>query len=167
VPSTPDEGACRAALERGQVWGPWVPINSTRPLQDIAPLKHDDDEENEEEEEEEEERGGHVAVQTDQARASPQVCGANLTGGSFWNHSRCTTACCATYWGASHPAECCEQCRATGIGPRMCAAWEWTAEANTCYLCTREVLAYRGRLVGHITGCVDASSCNSTASGLH
>lgn len=91
------------------------------------------------------------------------ACGSNWTEDSFWNHSKCSgTKCCNTYWGAQTAASCCLQCGATGIGSEPCVAWEWTADADTCYVCTKAVLPFREFMTGHTTGCVgSAGECSA------
>jgi len=93
------------------------------------------------------------------------TCGSNWTSNSFWNHSKCSGGkCCDTYWGAQSPASCCAQCRATGIGSEPCAAWEWTAHAATCYVCTKVVLPFREAMAGHTTGCVKTAGRSTSKS---
>lgn len=42
-------------------------------------------------------------------------------------------------------------------------AWEWTADAATCYVCTKAVLPFREVLTGHTTGCVgSAAECSAS-----
>ena len=93
-------------------------------------------------------------------------CGSNGTENTFWNASRCRSGrCCDTYWGAARPADCCEQCLATGIGNAPCAAWEWTASASVCYACTTKVLPFREPMRGHHTGCASPAVCPRASFG--
>ena len=50
-------------------------------------------------------------------------------------------------------------CCGVGIGSAPCAVWEWTSDANTCYMCTKEVVPYREKMEGHTTGCVYTFVC--------
>jgi hypothetical protein len=104
-----------------------------------------------------------IKVAGDHAPAGNVACGSNWTKNSFWNHSKCPgTKCCNTYWGAQTAESCCQQCGATGIGSEPCVAWEWTADAATCYVCTKAVLPFREVMTGHTTGCVGpASECSA------
>jgi hypothetical protein len=89
------------------------------------------------------------------ARA-PQ-CVANFSDGTFWNHTKCDAAtnssCCQTLWSPQAPEECCAECQGGEFG-FTCVAWEWYGAANACYICTKDVLPYKGRMEGHSTGCV-------------
>ena len=44
-------------------------------------------------------------------------------------------------------------CKSSDFGFK-CVAWEWWGAGAACYVCSREVLLYRGRMPGHTTGCL-------------
>ena len=95
--------------------------------------------------------------------ASPTLaCVSNTRNDSFWDHTRCrsgpgTNACCATVWSPTNAAECCKNCRSSAFGFE-CMAWEWDAAGAACYVCSNEVLPFRGNMSGHTTGVLNLTA---------
>jgi hypothetical protein len=92
-----------------------------------------------------------TAVQT-------SVCASNPQNSTFWDHTKCasgnsTNACCETVWGPRNSEECCQNCQSSAFGFE-CVAWEWYDAGADCYVCSKEVLAHRGQMDGHVTGCL-------------
>ena len=94
-------------------------------------------------------------------------CVASPAADTFWDHSKCghsnvsrSGSCCETEWGLQSAEACCTECQGSSFG-FACVAWEYTEKTQTCYMCSAEVLPYRGRMAGHSTGCLEGL-CNSS-----
>ena len=89
------------------------------------------------------------------AAASSGTCAVNVTNGTFWDHTKCNNGtCCETVWSPTNAEECCGNCKFSEFGFE-CVAWEWFADKQDCYICSKEVLEYRGKMDGHTTGCLN------------